>query len=240
MFVCGYPGCLRKFGRKYHMQRHEAGHTASKIFECATCSKGFPRKDNMLLHEKTCGIRGNGIRREVRPPIPVPSTFKIVLTSTAFRNANLTWKLKYAANTPHNVTNLLDVSTMAMRNKLLTYQHKRRALKFNMSLHAIFEKATDARITTDPPAYFTTDQYELYEGTNIDELLAMCSIQLASCVESYEGTGSGWTLSKLVALDTTVWELDPLRGSTYHALPQWVMDTLSVVNVENHDEHCTL
>ena len=79
---------------------------------------------------------------------------------------------------------------MAMRKKLVTYQRKRRALKFSMSLHAIFEKATDARITTDPPAYFTTDQYELYEGTNIDELLTSCSVQLASCIESYSAQES--------------------------------------------------
>ena len=42
-------------------------------------------------------------------------------------------------------------------------------------------------------------------------------------IEQYEGMGSGWVVSNLVALDTTVWQLDPLRASTYHRL-SWIIN----------------
>ena len=39
------------------------------------------------------------------------------------------------------------------------------------------------------------------------------------------------------ALDTTVWQLDPLRASTYHPLPSWVRNTGTVVNVQNKQDN---
>ena len=40
----------------------------------------------------------------------------------------------------------------------------------------------------------------------------------------------------LVALDTTVWILDPLRASIYHSLPEWVQNTKCVRNIQNFTE----
>ena len=45
-------------------------------------------------------------------------------------------------------------------------------------------------------------------------------------------------ISNLVALDTIVWQLDPLRASTYHQLPAWIGNTKCVINVINKDEKC--
>ena len=113
---------------------------------------------------------------------------------------------------------LIDASTRAMQRHLDRYRQAHQALKFNMSLHANFEKAADPSIVTIPPAVFVTEQFEVYADTDIEDLLREASKQLQNRIESYESTGSGWIISNLVALDTTVWQLDPLRASIYHPL----------------------
>ena len=72
--------------------------------------------------------------------------------------------------------------------------------------------------------------------TDIEDLLREASKQLQNRVGNYEGTGSGWIISNLVALDTTVWQLDPLRASTYHPLSAWIQNTKCVINVQILDE----
>ena len=54
----------------------------------------------------------------------------------------------------------------------------------------------------------------------------------------FTNTGSGWILRRLVALDTTIWKLDPLRASTFHELPEWIINKRAVVNVRNEDSYC--
>ena len=133
---------------------------------------------------------------------------------------------------------LIDASTRAMKNHLDQYRRERRALKFNTSLHANFEKAVDPSIVTIPPAVLVTEQFEVYADTDIEDLLREASKQLQNYIETYEGTGSGWIISNLVALDTTAWQLDPLRASTYHPLSAWIRNAKCVVNVRNKDDKC--
>ena len=58
---------------------------------------------------------------------------------------------------------------------------------------------------SDPPAVLVSEQMELYEDTDIDVVLKLTADQLVNRIESYEMTGSGWIVSELKDLDTTVW-----------------------------------
>ena len=107
-----------------------------------------------------------------------------------------------------------------------------------MSLHVKFEQAVDPSIVTVPPVVLVTEQFEVYEDTDIPELLKICSEQLQNRIDSYQGMGSGWTMRNLHALDTTIWKLEPLRGNTYHSLSKWIQNTKCVVNVKNMDNEC--
>ena len=57
---------------------------------------------------------------------------------------------------------LIDASIRAMENHLDQYRRERKALKFNMSIRANFEKAVDPSIVTIPPAVLVTEQFEFY------------------------------------------------------------------------------
>ena len=212
--------CGRSFSRIDSYQRHVRGHQHAKNFTCGKCSKAFKRKDNVKQHERNCISQqqpsGSGIVRQ--PRAATSKNFKIGTSQTAFANANVTWTLKYSKN--DGPMDLIDAPTRAMKTHLDQCRQAHQALKFNMLLHANFEKAADPSIITIPPAVLVTEQFEVYADTDIEDLLREASKQLQNRIETYEGTGSGsgsgWIISNLVAVDTTVWQLDPLRASTYH------------------------
>ena len=164
------------------------------------------------------------------------SNFAVKKIKTAFKNATVTWQLKYPTN--NGSMEMIDPSVRAMEYQLYQYREEHHALKFNMSLHIVFEQATDSSITTEPAVVLVSEQFEVYADTNIDEILGEVSRQLKNRIETYEGLGSGWVVSSLVALDTTVWQLDPLRASSYHPLSTWIRNTKCVVNVRNKDQKC--
>ena len=57
--------------------------------------------------------------------------------------------------------------------------------------------------------------------------------QLVNRIDIYDMNGSGWIVSRLIALDTTMWLLDALRGSTFHQLPEWIRLRKAVQNIQN-------
>ena len=168
--------------------------------------------------------------------------------SSAFQGACVSWRLEFpeirsngeAADGSHgaNVQKLLEDSTGKMRDYILRYQRARKPIKFNMAIHVDFMQATDESIVTFPPVVLVTDQQEVYQDTDVEELLKTCAEQLGDRIVSYEGNGSGWVVDKLIWLDTTAWLLEPLRGGSFIPLPTWIRNTLCVVNVQNNDDEC--
>jgi hypothetical protein len=167
------------------------------------------------------------------------SEFKIEQIKTAFRGATVTWKL-YAplGNRADEVADLLDRMTNAMKQKIQGYRSVKTAVKFNISLYAMFHQAKDESIKTEPSVVLVTEMFEVYEDTDLDEILDSCSKQLQNRIITYEGFGSGWVLETLEELDTTIWILDPLRAETYHPLSKWIWNTHCVINVQNVDNEC--
>ena len=107
-----------------------------------------------------------------------------------------------------------------------------------MSIHCMNQEAVDPSIKTIDPLVFNIKQVEFYAATDIATALKSCADQLVKKIENYQGLGSGWILSSLLSLDTTVWILDPLRASSYHPLPKWIQNTKCVVNLKNNDNLC--
>ena len=130
----------------------------------------------------------------------------ITRLSSAFQGACVSWRLEFpnqirsaadaSRTTSHgaNVQNLLKVSTEKMRDNIRRYQRRRKPIKFNMSIFVDFMQATDESIVTFPPVVLVTDQMEVYQDTDVDELLKKCAVALGDRIVSYEGNGSGWVV----------------------------------------------
>ena len=107
----------------------------------------------------------------------IKNTFNIFTTKIAFIRANNTWKLIYEDNDGIDVIELINKSVHDMMSNLIDYQQERRACKCNMSLHVNFEKAADPTVVTESPVALVTKQMEMYDHTDIREVLTICSEQ---------------------------------------------------------------
>ena len=187
-YKCTFENSGRLFTQSGSLHRHMKGHTKETKFRYSLCPKLYKRIENLKQHEKPCNQlstskpTGCGLKK-TKKIVSSPNQFKIVTTQTAFSNASVTWKLKYKDN---GADYLLDISTAAMEGHILRYKQKHLVLKSNMALHIKFEKAADPSIVTDSPVDLVTEQFEVYEDTDIKEFL--CSLQLQNRIESYEGT----------------------------------------------------
>ncbi|GMT35538.1 hypothetical protein PFISCL1PPCAC_28972, partial [Pristionchus fissidentatus] len=52
-FVCPHVNCLKRFGNKFLLKKHQFIHTGLRPHACPYCTKRFNRKDNLLRHKKT-------------------------------------------------------------------------------------------------------------------------------------------------------------------------------------------
>ena len=239
LFNC--KGCNKSFSRKGNLNRHKQNCNDNNIdsFQCKQCSKSFLRKDSFWRHEKACSTiqhpiqeaSGSGIKRKIVTEEKHP--FDIETVSTAFEKAVKTYKIKFSEENDN-----IETAIKAMKERLVDFQTKEKALKFSMAIHVEFEKAADSSVITDPPVVLQSEQFEIYHDTSIEDQLVNVGKQLNNNIEVYELCGSGWVLHRIVALDTTIWKLDPLRASSYHELPKWIIDKRAVINVKNNDQFC--
>ena len=240
--------CGKLFIHKRNLIRHHLRmHVAEKYHSCNKCNKTFHREYNKFLHERHCDkieyCHSNSLKRKRVNDFHQQykkrkSNYTICITKTAFKNAVITYTIKYSDNeTPF--LQEINESVDAMSSKIIKFQKINKALKFNMTLHVIFEKATDEDVKTEPPVCLVSEQLEVYADTNLPELLDFVKKQLIDQIDTYEQNGSGWILYKLTRLQLTAWRLNLLRGKgNFFPLPMWIQNKHAVVNVQNEDNRC--
>jgi regulatory protein SWI5 len=54
-FICLYPECGKRFGRKYNIQSHIQTHLSDRPYRCDVCRAGFVRQHDLRRHEKIHG-----------------------------------------------------------------------------------------------------------------------------------------------------------------------------------------
>ena len=57
-------------------------------------------------------------------------------------------------------------------------------------------------------------------------------------LEVYKKNGSGWYFKEVINLEIHTAEFNPMNGSSYIPLPDWISDKKAIVNIENKDEKC--
>ena len=59
-------------------------------------------------------------------------------------------------------------------------------------------------------------------------------------VGEYQQNSSGWYFKEVVHLEIHTVDCNPMRGSSYIPLPDWIMRKKAIVNIRNTDEKCFL
>ena len=86
---------------------------------------------------------------------------------------------------------------------------------------------------------FNSKMMEIFQGSNIDEILEKMFAYIKTQTENPALPKSGFTLDSIMHLDISFHELQLTRGSSYIELPAWIANKKAVINPQNEkDEEC--
>ena len=89
-------------------------------------------------------------------------------------------------------------------------------------------------------AYFNSDTYVNLESTDVKEILAKAIFTILEYIRIYQQNGSGWYFKKVIYLEIHTADYNPMRGSSYIPLPDWIIRKRAILNILNKDEKCFL
>ena len=87
-------------------------------------------------------------------------------------------------------------------------------------------------------AYFNSGAHINLESTDVEKLIDKCVKKIIEDLEAYQKNGSGWYFKEVVQLEIHTSEFNPMNGSSYIPLPDWISDKKAIVNIENKEEKC--
>ena len=88
------------------------------------------------------------------------------------------------------------------------------------------------------PASFHSQIEINLEGTNLDELYRNMMSRILENIASFQRRGSQWVFVAIENLEIHSIRFEPLRGSSYIPLPDWINLKEAIVNMKNSDQEC--
>ena len=88
--------------------------------------------------------------------------------------------------------------------------------------------------------YINSGTHINLESTNVKKLIDLNVKKIIEALEVYQKNGSGWYFKEVVKLEIQTVEFNPMKGSSYIPLPDWISNKKAIVNIENKDEKCFL
>ena len=120
-----------------------------------------------------------------------------------------------------------------------------RNIKFSMILVCLMEQqvlSKDKGVVglNEDKAYFNSGTHINLESTNVNKLIDLNVKKIIEDLEAYQKNGSGWYFKEVVQLEINTSEFNPMNGSSYIPLPDWITNKKAIVNIQNKDEKCFL
>ena len=118
-----------------------------------------------------------------------------------------------------------------------------RNVKFKMVLVCLFERIsvkTDKGVEKleEYEAFFSTSNYKNLKSTNIEKLLKKGFGKILKDVEEFNLNSSYWVFKEVLRLEVHTVEYNPIKGSSYIDLPQWIKNKQAIINIKNRDDKC--
>ena len=89
-------------------------------------------------------------------------------------------------------------------------------------------------------AYFHSNTYINFKTTDEKELLSKFIREIIENIITFQKNGSGWYFKEVVQLEIHTTKFNPMKGSSYIPLPDWIMRKKAIVSIRNKDEKCFL
>ena len=118
-----------------------------------------------------------------------------------------------------------------------------RNVKFKMVLVCLFERIsvkTDKGVEKleEYEAFFSTSNYKNLKSTKIEKLLKKGFGKILKDVEEFNLNSSNWVFKEVLRLEVHTVEYNPIKGSSYIDLPQWIKNKQAIINIKNRDDKC--
>ena len=126
---------------------------------------------------------------------------------------------------------------------LKEFLRNHRNIKVRFVLVCLMEQIVGDRkvsITVQDKAYFNSDTYVNLESTDVKEILAKAIFSILEYIRIYQKNGSGWYFKKVIHLEIHTADYNPMRGSSYIPLPDWIIRKRAILNILIKDEKCFL
>ena len=132
------------------------------------------------------------------------------------------------------------------RNKkhiLKDFLRNHRNIKVRFVLVCIMEKMEGdykLRYEVQDKAYFHSITYINLKSTDVKELLSKFIRNIIENIITFQKNGSGWYFKEVIQLEIHTIEFNPMKGSSYIPLPDWIMRKKAIVSIRNKDDKCFL
>ena len=227
-YYCGE--CNASFTKSNHLLRHvRTQHESPQPHKCRQCPTFFATLDNLKLHVANL----HNIISEFEDPavddpiVPTEHNHAIKKFFQSFRitpdNETDLWVFMQANK--HRIT--------AFTNQLIR-QTGSIKLMFQMAVQLVHPFKGDEIIM-----HASSFARPLLISFDDDSYYAMLD-EMMSSLQVFCSSGSGWTVDKLLHLDININRYSPIRGSSYIATPQRLVDNHFLLNIKNNDQLCFL
>ena len=96
------------------------------------------------------------------------------------------------------------------------------------------ENSTEVEMRIE--SYANSLRMPIYVECLADELYWSMVEEMIAVLSTFDSSGSGWVVEKITKLDINFAHFQPIRGSSYLALPHKLANCRGLLNIRNHDE----
>ena len=103
-------------------------------------------------------------------------------------------------------------------------------------------KSSDGKssLSIQDKAYFNSETHINLESSDDKEILTRVIRSIIEKIEVYQKNGSGWYFREIIHLEIHTADYNPMRGSSYIPLPDWIIRKKAILSIRNKDEKCFL
>ena len=115
---------------------------------------------------------------------------------------------------------------------------EKNGVKWYITVKIRFTKENQAGEQVSSEPVFRSTVETLMNLTGLKEVIADAYQQLHGHFQEFQREGSGWNIDQVLQLQVHTVQYQPLMGSSYIPLPEFIQKKKAVLNIKNQDQKC--